>query len=195
MILKFSLLQCWKKYKNIFKKKKNLENNIIFFCHCSVNILFCISIFSAENEHNVSACFNQSENFLRAECDEGFLVKVDHVIYGHSQNGGCHVTEGDCIQEDREILPCIGRRSCDINLPNGDRGRQLPQCGLYSTYMQVQYSCVEGKSFILYVLIDMLSCPSEDKIIFSSWTVCNLHWYKNPVKFIMSNFEKKITNQ
>lgn len=72
------------------------------------------------------------------------MIRINAFIYGNGEQ--CSYTPDDCIMKDTDYnLPCVGQRTCSINLPTGDQGRKLPSCDLLSTYIQVNYQCIAGE--------------------------------------------------
>ena len=77
------------------------------------------------------------------------MVRLDDIYYGYTSAAGrCEYAGGDCTMAmpSNEMYACVGRRQCDVNLPTGDRGRYMPKCEEYGTYLQADYTCVDGKA-------------------------------------------------
>ena len=96
-----------------------------------------------------SACFSSSNKTMALGCGPGYLLHITRAFYGFSPTGQCRLMEGEkaqgCTVEDRERYGCIGKSGCSINLPTGQWGVNVPECGQRSNYYQVEYNCVRGK--------------------------------------------------
>ena len=102
---------------------------------------------STGSTHASSACFYQPHKVMTLTCPHGHMVKLDDIYYGYTNESRCGYEPGDCVMPmpTDEMYTCVGRSSCDVNLPSGDRGRFMPSCGHYGTYLQADYTCVPGK--------------------------------------------------
>ena len=81
------------------------------------------------------------------------MVRLDDIYYGYTSAAGrCEYADGDCTMAmpSNEMYACVGRRQCDVNLPTGDRGRYMPKCEEYGTYLQADYTCVDGKAAMIF---------------------------------------------
>ena len=121
--------------------------------------VLCI-IFSEHEVLIVSSCFDTGRQPVVGHCSPGYMVKIVAVFYGHSANGTCQYTDGDCTQADFINHSCVGQQICEVNLPTGNMGRVIPHCQLASTYLQMSYQCIPGKELYPYVncTIEVLYC-------------------------------------
>ncbi|KAK3773307.1 hypothetical protein RRG08_023194 [Elysia crispata] len=108
-------------------------------------IASCIHLTSGLTQ---SACFSSSSKTLALDCGPGHLLHITRAFYGFSPTGKCRLMEGEetqgCTLDDRERYGCIGQRDCSINLPTGQFGVNVPECGQRSNYYQVEYNCVRA---------------------------------------------------
>ncbi|GFO03573.1 cubilin [Plakobranchus ocellatus] len=103
-----------------------------------------IQFTSGETE---SACFSSSNKTLNLDCGPGHLLHFTRAFYGFSPTGQCRLVEGEakgCTLDDRVHYGCVGQRYCSINLPTGQWGVNVPDCGQRSNYFQVEYNCVRA---------------------------------------------------
>ncbi|RUS90752.1 hypothetical protein EGW08_001463, partial [Elysia chlorotica] len=95
-----------------------------------------------------SACFSGRNKTLDLDCGPGQLLHITRAFYGFSPTDQCQLAAGGeaqgCTLDDRERYGCIGQRACSINLPTGQWGVSVPECGQRSNFYQVEYNCVRA---------------------------------------------------
>lgn len=99
--------------------------------------------------HVLSACFSSNNKSLDVDCGAGYMVHITKTFYGFSPSGQCRRLDSEastgCTFDDQTRYPCIGHRTCSINLPTGQLGVNVPACGQRSNYFQMEYTCVLGE--------------------------------------------------
>ena len=70
------------------------------------------------------------------------MVRITKSFYGYNPRGQCGFQIGDCIYEDHALHTCVGRESCDIDIPTTNE--YIPECSRDSSYYQIDYECVPG---------------------------------------------------
>ncbi|CAG5136753.1 unnamed protein product, partial [Candidula unifasciata] len=99
--------------------------------------------------HVISACFSSNKT-LDIDCGAGHMVHITKTFYGFSPTGQCQLVAAEadsgCTFDDQTRYPCIGHRTCSINLPTGRLGINVPACGQRSNYFQLEYVCVLASS-------------------------------------------------
>ncbi|KAI8772683.1 hypothetical protein BgiMline_015218 [Biomphalaria glabrata] len=105
-------------------------------------LMACVSVAG----DTIYSCFGVNKT-LNIDCGAGYMVHITKTFYGFSPTSQCRLVEGEagaagCTVEDHENYPCVGQRTCSINLPTGAFGVNVPTCGQRSNYFQVEYNCV-----------------------------------------------------
>ncbi|CAG5120450.1 unnamed protein product [Candidula unifasciata] len=112
-------------------------------------LLFVFSILQSASGLIMSSCFGTNKS-LDIDCGAGFMVHITRTFYGFSPTGQCRMVDGEagagCTADDQVNYACVGQRSCNINLPTGQWGINVPACGQRSNYYQVEYTCVLASS-------------------------------------------------
>ena len=134
----------WRGIK-IYIHLKGNPKNLVSSSKTIPKIKIWLKHFVSVSGESVSACFNNTQKSLQLNCGTGYMLRITNAFYGYSYRGQCSFSPGDCTQLEHETYPCIGRDSCSINLPSGNYGQRIPACDKYSTYFQVEYSCVPGR--------------------------------------------------
>ena len=63
-----------------------------------VKIISNFHYFLDIEQHSTSACFEQPEKTLLANCTLGQMVKINDIFFGHSSGGQCsRETDSQCI--------------------------------------------------------------------------------------------------
>ncbi|GAB1599285.1 uncharacterized protein LOC115215197 [Argonauta hians] len=106
----------------------------------------------------VSACFKENKDFLEASCPAGYMVRILRSFYGQNSRGSCSYEENDCIQEDEQNYPCMGRQFCRVNLPTKETGQRTKKCDF--NYFQVEYQCVKKSETVKICDTKLLTGPS-----------------------------------
>ncbi|BFZ09684.1 hypothetical protein BsWGS_12723 [Bradybaena similaris] len=113
-------------------------------------LLAQMCVFRTVTCHVVSACFSSSNKSLDVDCGAGYMVHITKTFYGFSPSGQCRRLDSEagtgCTFDDQTRYPCIGHRTCSINLPTGQLGVNVPACGQRSNYFQMEYTCVLASS-------------------------------------------------
>ncbi|XP_036362872.1 uncharacterized protein LOC115215197 isoform X2 [Octopus sinensis] len=106
----------------------------------------------------VSACFKDKKDSLNATCPSNYMVRILRSFYGHSSRGSCSYEANDCIQEDEQNYPCMGREFCLVNIPTSKTGQRKGNCSF--NYFQVEYQCVNRSEVRKICTTKQLTDPS-----------------------------------
>ena len=77
------------------------------------------------------------------------MVNLLSVRYGYQEDldpSNCNITNRNCTAPDTAKHNCIGFHLCDINLPTGNVGRNIPACKQYANYATATYACIKRTS-------------------------------------------------
>jgi len=93
-------------------------------------------------------CHNE---VFRAECSSGHVVLVTSALYGRMSLGRCVKTDFGFIGCKVDVIEhlhsrCSGRRVCNVRVPDSTLDRAKPCNEDLKSYLEVAYSCAQGKS-------------------------------------------------
>ena len=97
------------------------------------------------------------EELFNPTCDDGKLLLMNSALYGRMKLGKCIPTNLGYLGCKADVLDvfdgkCSGENSCDVPVTNS---AIQPQGGCIKgleSYLEVEYSCVEGILYIIYTI-------------------------------------------
>ena len=100
-----------------------------------------------------------TEETFSARCDTNEIIVMEKALYGRMKIGRCVTADMGYLGCHKDVLPqmdkmCSGKKECTINkLAKGDFP-DVPSCMVeLQLYLEVQYTCVKGKSIPLIRLL------------------------------------------